>query len=723
MLNVFSTLGQLIEHEQIITGDQAIRLSGMQNSLIEQITKQNLYFASMTSFIVSDFDNCPPFNAPGVPKPPHIHSKTSSLVGGYIPLDPIFTRLGLDRRPLGHHSGDDLTNQESVQVRWTLWEILKRCGVKGDLIMDWPNDGCSIVRFSFKSGREPLGFFGCFQLDLGEERKKSHIDPNAVRVVTREWDDPEKYLALIPTKILEAFYEGREQIIRIPYKIFYNTEKNGSFKPLMVFAVGGKPIIGDLDKDLESLPLCIGISDLKASNTEYNTFILNLDSTGISEQIKLIDATKKLFMNLLYKNLVFQNSFNECFLLGLDPNSTTLIYDAENVFYTIAIKTSLLARAGVVTPYEFLRNILTNHVHNYSNANKGLSDYFNDPFQHGVDLRNPFNLDKTISHDYDGGRFHVFSEGNSKVWYVYTRNQDQRIKLYLLPGFLETNFIHVSPTMDMQKWHIIIEKQIELKQQELIYPATMLAYKKYKKSPQIQTDPRPLLGINVWPLNSGKKTISQPSIASNSRESSQSPSRKLPQSPDLGLKKPNKIVATFLKLKTTIFSTSGSTQITDQQYTSPVSSPDNIAAPFRSMDATSSAILTVAQDKKTTVSHRRSSSLLRSVQDKKSYDVEFTELPMAVQKEQELNQRPHLLEQSGEPSDPEPAQIPESVSSCSVLIDKAKPTNNAGNIRGSIVCPDSQIKLHTQDDYDEQEEDLYSLKPMGVVLEKLKLLP
>lgn len=723
MLNTFLTLEQLIEQEQMITGEQAIRLSGMQDSLIEQIAKQNLYFGSMTSFIVSDINNYPPFNAPGVPKPPNIHSKTSSFVAGYIPVDPVFTRPGIDGKPLGHHYGDNLENQETIQVSWTLWEILKRCGTKGDLDMNWPNDGCSVVRFAFKQGRGPSGFSGCFQLDLGEERKKDCTNRNEIRVVTREWDDPQKYLVLIPDKILEALGESREQVICNPYKIFYNSEKNGLFKPLMVFASGGRPIIGDLDKDLESLPMNIGILDLKTANTEYNTFILNTDSSGISEQIKLIDATKKLFMNLLYKDSVFQSEFNECFALGLDPDSTTLIYDAENLFYTIAIKTTLLARAGVITPYEFLRNILANHAHNSCNISKGIEGYFNDPFQHGVDLRSPFSLDNTISHSYDGGRFHIFAAGKNKVQYIYTRNQEQRIKLYLIFGFLETNFIHVSPIMDMEKWHIIIEKQIELKQQELIHPATMLAYKKYKKSTQLQqTEPKTLLGINVWPLGTGKKIRRQSSDASSVSGS--------PASTGSATKKHNKIVETFLKLKSSLFSGSGSTRTAeknDQQSSNPdLSSPLNTGvAPFRSMDAAvSSATLNIARDIISTVGgHMRGSPLLRYEQDRRDYEMDFIALPNDDAKsDKETDQMQQLLEQPDESSDLGIAQIPASLSSSSVLAGKSKSPSGTSNIRSSIVCVDGQIKLQAQDP-DEQQDDDYTLKPMGPVLERLKLAP
>ena len=126
-------LDKLIQEEQLITGQEAINLSGMQDSLIEELAQQNRYFGSMTVFRVADQRHFPPFNSPGAPKPSSVYSKTSYLVGGYIPMDPIFTRPDTSGNPMGHHCLDDLENQEQIQVKWTLWEILKRCNANGDL--------------------------------------------------------------------------------------------------------------------------------------------------------------------------------------------------------------------------------------------------------------------------------------------------------------------------------------------------------------------------------------------------------------------------------------------------------------------------------------------------------------------------------------------------------------------------------------------------------------
>lgn len=537
------TLKQLVEQENLIFGEEAIKLSGMQNALVDEIAAQNQYFGSMTTFRVSDPDDFPPFNSPGVPKPSSIHSKTSSVVGGYIPMDPIFTRPGVDGKPRGHHHMDNLATQEFVQVKWTLWEILKRCLIKGDFQINWPTDGIGIVRFGFKDGRAPIGFKGFFELDLGQERGRDKFDITEARVVTRSWDDPQKYLNLVPDKIRESFSESGHDIISIPYKIFYNLEQNDRMKPLMVFAKDGKPIIGDWDKDLESMPLCAGIQDLKEANTEFNTLIDTPDDTGAIQQVKLIDATKKLFINLLYKNLIFQDDFNQRFLLGLDKHSKTLKRDINNLFFQIAIKTSLLERAGVITPYEFLTNILTNHVHNCNNADKGLEGYFDDPCQHGVESRSPFKLDKTISHSPNGPRFHIISCQGREIQYVYTVSEEQRVKLYSVCGLLETNFIHVGPWADMEKWHVIIERQIELRQQELIAIETMVVYKQYIKSVQPKFDTNrlsPKLGV-------GRVERNEQYL----RENTYPPATRVPPAlSDLEPKRSNTFITRLFKTKT-----------------------------------------------------------------------------------------------------------------------------------------------------------------------------
>ena len=139
---------------------------------------------------------------------------------------------------------------------------------------------------------------------------------------------------------------------------------------------------------------------------------------------------------------------------------------------------NLLERAGVITPYELLRNMLANYWHNKDNIG-----YFENPFQHGAENRSPI-IDPKIKPDAGGPRLHIY-QGQ----FIYTENEDQRVKLFLIDGFLDNNFIHIHPLANMEKWYPVIAKQISLNQGRLILPETMKAYSKYCKSKE-QSDNR-----------------------------------------------------------------------------------------------------------------------------------------------------------------------------------------------------------------------------------------
>jgi hypothetical protein len=172
--------------------------------------------------------------------------------------------------------------------------------------------------------------------------------------------------------------------------------------------------------------------------------------------------------------------FNNIFKLQLNANSINLEHDIEKLFNEIAINSNLLHSAGIITPYEFLRNILINLVHNRNNAAKGIQDYFHNPCQHGVEARSPYRSDESISVA-PKAMFHILGIDKNTVRFVYTTNNTQRIKLYLLPGFLENNFIYVNALDDMSIWHPVITRQLELRLINLIPVNTLISYKNHMK--------------------------------------------------------------------------------------------------------------------------------------------------------------------------------------------------------------------------------------------------
>lgn len=463
-------LEELIEQQQFITGLRAIRLAGIQDALVEELDIQNQYFGTMTTLRVADANNLPPFNSPASPKPSSIHSKTSPLVGGYIPVDPIFTRLDANRRPIGHHVSDNIEDQEIIQVKWTLYEIMQRCDNNGDLNIDWSN--IPIVKMTFKPGKGPLDFNGEFILNLGEE-KSIVTDIKDKRIFTRSYEDPTKHPYLIADIIAEQF--DIEETIYYVYPIYYKINKlncSESFKPLMVLAKNNMPIISDWDKDSESMPLDDIFLANKESNKEFNTF------DSVEQRKLLLAATKNLFEKLCEhkkpsQHLVITNFFS------------------NKYNFLQLINGNLLASVGVITPYELLRNMLANYFHNESHERY---DYYKDPFQHGPNNRSPIG-DPSVNPGSDGARLHIYQ---GKV--IYTVNEEQRIKLYLVTGFLETNFIHIAPSADMEYWSIILERQVDLGQWELISPVTMEAYFKYQETELKLGKSLPVYNMDKWHL-------------------------------------------------------------------------------------------------------------------------------------------------------------------------------------------------------------------------------
>lgn len=485
------------ENLEPIIGLEAIKLSGMQEDLAHQLARQNAAFGTMLTLRVSGFDNIPPYNSPGVPKPSSIHSKTSPLVWGYIPIDPIFTRAksSKDRSPSGHHHGDNVDNQESVQLKLTLYEILKRCVLEEDLQVNFKK--APVLIFKFKKGKAPRiprhgilkytnkDFEGEFSIRLDDENAQT-----VKRLFTRSSDDPtqdsfliaERVEELLKKKSVGMFNQNNSRfhsklindLTDKEYPIFYKNnskDKYSQAKPLLVFAKDGQPIMGDWDKDFESIPVNTELGNVINSiynNAHYafNTF------DGIEEQRELLRTTESLFNSL-------RNYFNE--RESQYSPEIKKFFSMKNKFLQM-VDYSLLERAGVITSYEFLKNMLSNYCYKINSKTEG---YFDNPFQHGPDNRNPYAPSP------DGPRLHIYNGE-----FIYTKNEEQQINLYLNNDFLKTNFIDVHPLVNMQRWYRVIVTQIEFGQGELILPETITAYFKYIKANNL--NPVPVVNMEKW---------------------------------------------------------------------------------------------------------------------------------------------------------------------------------------------------------------------------------
>ncbi|MGI9214986.1 MAG: hypothetical protein ACR2HS_04975, partial [Gammaproteobacteria bacterium] len=102
------------------------------------------------------------------------------------------------------------------------------------------------------------------------------------------------------------------------------------------------------------------------------------------------------------------------------------------------------------------------------------------------------------------------SQLNCFIHYIYTINEIQKIKLYLIDGILESSFIHVSHWLNMDKWSPIIKKQIELKQENLIADKTFDKYLLYLSQKYVMEVPVDVATTDV-PLEVARK-VSRESV-------------------------------------------------------------------------------------------------------------------------------------------------------------------------------------------------------------------
>ena len=109
--------------------------------------------------------------------------------------------------------------------------------------------------------------------------------------------------------------------------------------------------------------------------------------------------------------------------------------------------------AGIVTPFEFLQNILDNCIAK------------TDALQHGADIRTPA--------DPENAEQIMFFKG--KIF--RTQNDQQRMTLYLNEEFFKEQFIPVNPKANMEVWGELVEKQLASPQHKArVSKGTKLAY-------------------------------------------------------------------------------------------------------------------------------------------------------------------------------------------------------------------------------------------------------
>lgn len=392
------------------SGNKALMASGMQLELAAHLMTQCL---STGSSIVLRAGSPPVYNQKRGPKTGLNLTKTSTqgLFKGSLAADVMFTRLddktrtgkGHDKKDAKHLQLpiDDPEYQHTVVLPITMQDILREVGEEGDLTVLGYDNGK--LRLAYKEGKGDINFHGQFIVDL----KAS--DPSPI-FYSRPWDKPSHHpdwdneqqvitkpaaLSAVPDEVYRLVFSN---IFSVQYsdtvssdlttlaikdaKVFANTPRtamdlfaaiqdsgviqgarlndirdiaqNGTMKDVLdvlshdeikqVYDSCALVTTGDWDGLALGHPPALLKGFPKEQMRVYNTFDVE---KKIDEMSGLLEASVELF-HYLKNNPEVQNT-----PLGTLLNGVT---DPQDLFNEFS-----LARAGCITPYEFLYEQLINY--------------------------------------------------------------------------------------------------------------------------------------------------------------------------------------------------------------------------------------------------------------------------------------------------------------------------------------------------------------------------
>lgn len=312
----------------------------------------------------------------------------------------------------------------------------------------------------------------------------------------------------IPSKIQEYFQANIHTELPVSYQL-----GNGDIKQLQCVSKNGKPISGDIDIANISVPLNLQLPKTldKYLYESINVLEGNEQQKTVNRS-KLLRNTEKLFkqFQLDYhkqmKNLE-QNIETKTKQKDRNPNNhilqqelasleiqkrlleespihkilqeQQLDYNSQKLQNTSLFKrlryspkTLDLAKilgsaadiehfsslAGVITPFEFLHNVINNKL-----------DPEHNPFQHGSDNRTPATPEE------DKPQIHFFRD------HMFVTHKDaQRVKLYSNDNYFNNHYEYVNPRSNMEVWGDLVKKQLESpKHKHLVTSDTKNSYFKY----------------------------------------------------------------------------------------------------------------------------------------------------------------------------------------------------------------------------------------------------
>jgi len=378
--------GEVIEKLGLKSGLSALMASGMQPEFAKtQMFLQHLLRTNMV-FRAGSFSV---FGRHRVPKPGTILSKTSNqgFFKGAIAKERIFTRTK-NGIVIGHHDKDHKRldqdkkdgpnipihqrHQPTVQLTIRLRDILRELREGGDLELVSSHSNGE-MRFKYKQGKGDSSFKGEFVINWKEGKE-------FVAKESRDWDnersDPdfnvETQIIKKPPHIAmsdedwESFYreaKGDEEHPEKEFPLWFHDGKDKSnLKPAEVFSnAEGVVISGDWDGlalgfpvDEEFILVKNGESIKLNPNQVFNTFDLNAP-IGLT-LVDLFNSTCDLLTYYQQKIRAKQAADPQYEMSPMDYALLELTPESDGFCNHFA-----LSRAGCITPFEFLHNILLNY--------------------------------------------------------------------------------------------------------------------------------------------------------------------------------------------------------------------------------------------------------------------------------------------------------------------------------------------------------------------------
>lgn len=527
------------KNNTIVTGLGAMKKAGIPHELAAHLTLAGSWLDN--AMFILRAGNLPDANSVTAAKSTNEHSKTATTgIGrGFIPVNPMFSKPKskdtTEAMGLYHDDLKELTNRtrETIQLKRTLYDLLKLAlDPDGDIELVGYNSAKNLLIFKYQKNKSPIYadeiFDGEFIIKLNEGQEIQ-------KYFARPWDCPSEEIKAQHLEYLKRFINNQHSgIVKIilggihspqEYSIYYKGFNETLYQPFEVFAKEGKPITGDWDMFAQTMPIILAPIEipsnhnvLRFTNSIRKKFkkiirkkkilidyhkVMNADPSGfttLEEKSELVNAMADLFKTLKKHAKKNTGLFNQQ-TPTTERNLLKEFLLDKNVKWDKLYDHNFFKTAGLVTPYEGLWILITNYIYDPKNKNKyfgerkktalidaaprtstgiqyldalALGNCLN-PLQHGPECNNPHAGNTAISSG-SAGPYLVIYNGMQ----LYIPSEEKLIELCLTDYLLKKQFLPVHFANPMEKWHPIIDKQLEFGQGYLIDPRTLDAYNKYK---------------------------------------------------------------------------------------------------------------------------------------------------------------------------------------------------------------------------------------------------